>query len=306
MRTLFDAHPNVCIPLECQIIPDLHPTFGNKTFWKKKDILSFYNEVINSTLFGHWNIDLNYLRNTLLEFEGENSFQTLCKVVYYCYHSFFPKSEIKFIADKTPNNTEHIYLLSKLFPEAKFIYITRDYRDNILSIKNADFGSNNIFQLSFLWRERWKLVTKFSNENPSKVYKIRYEDFVKSPQEHLKAMCDFINLTYVESVFNFNSSKEKFYAYYGRENLKRFHGNLFNPINSELIYGWKTKMKTFHVKIADYIIGDIAEKSNYERKYYQFSLFFKLFVKLNLLLIIIKLTTLNKLKPLLPIKKRLF
>lgn len=219
---------------------------------------------------------------------------------------FFEKSDIKFIADKTPNNTKHIYLLAKLFPEAKFIFITRDYRDNILSIKKAVFGSNNIFQLAFLWKEYWKLVTKFTKENPLKVYTIRYEDFVKSPQQSFKDMCNFIGVKYHDEVFNFYQQKEKFYSHYGKENLRRFHGNLFNPINPTLIYGWKTKMSKHQIQITDYIIGNVAEKANYKRMYYQFNPLFKLYVKLNILLILIKFTTLKKLNSILPTKKRLF
>ncbi len=41
LRTLFDAHPNVLVPPECQFIINLYPKYGKVTNWSKKNLESF-------------------------------------------------------------------------------------------------------------------------------------------------------------------------------------------------------------------------------------------------------------------------
>ncbi len=47
----------------------------------------------------------------------------------------------------------------------------------------------------------------------------------------------------------------------------KFQSNLFRPINKSAVGKWKTQLSESDIKLADMIVGDIAEKSGYERKY---------------------------------------
>ena len=62
LRTLFDAHPNVSFPPECQFIVNLYPKYGKIIDWEEKQILSFYHDLIEQWLFDTWNMDLDKLK----------------------------------------------------------------------------------------------------------------------------------------------------------------------------------------------------------------------------------------------------
>ncbi len=101
LRTLFDAHPNVATPIECAFIMNMSQKYEKIKNWTSEDLLEFHSDVQKHIKFDTWNIDIEKMKNDLLLCEGENTFQTVCKVVYYDYISLFPKEEIKWIGDKT-------------------------------------------------------------------------------------------------------------------------------------------------------------------------------------------------------------
>ena len=152
LRTLFDAHPNVIIPLECQFIINLYPKYGSVTHWSKDELMKFHADLQEQWWFDLWKIDPEELKSSLLDYEGSHTYSTVCKVVYDSYSSFFKKEEIRFFGDKNPGYAIYTERLLKIFPEAKFIHIIRDYRDNFVSVKNVDFELPVISIVTMKWR----------------------------------------------------------------------------------------------------------------------------------------------------------
>lgn len=201
LRTLFDAHPNVNFPPECQFIVNLYPKYGKKTDWTEKDILAFYNDLLTQWLFDTWTTDNNKLKEALLSRKGHNSYGTICKEVYLQYNSLFEKKKLLFIGDKNPGYAIYTKLLLKIFPEAKFIHIIRDYRDNFVSIKNVDFELPIPSLVVQKWKYFFKKFNKDSLVNPDAYCVLKYEDLAKDPETQLHRLCKFIGIEYKTSVF---------------------------------------------------------------------------------------------------------
>ncbi|MBT3818357.1 MAG: hypothetical protein HOG06_03380, partial [Lentimicrobiaceae bacterium] len=66
--------------------------------------------------------------------------------------------------------------LLKIFPNAKFIHIIRDYRDNFVSIKNVDFDLPYISLISCKWRLFIKKYRDVMEKYPNSHIEVRYED----------------------------------------------------------------------------------------------------------------------------------
>jgi hypothetical protein len=166
LRTLFDAHPQVIIPQEWPMLLLLHFRFEKVKYWDKKNLEEFYQSLFQPLKIPFWSIrnwpgiDLNLLHSNLLLCEGEQTLETLLKVVYFHYNSFFDKKEIVLIGDKNPAISNHPELLAKLFPTAKFIHLVRDYRDNLVSLLEVKLlpGILNVFIRSDMkiWRSNRK------------------------------------------------------------------------------------------------------------------------------------------------------
>ncbi|OQX72106.1 MAG: hypothetical protein B6D61_15210, partial [Bacteroidetes bacterium 4484_249] len=107
IRTLFDAHPSVNISLECPFILSLHKQFGGTNNWDRKTLLDFYNSLqkqsfVNYYNFSEMNFNHSQLKEDILACEGNCSFQTLIKLIYFHFVSDFDKTGIKILGDKNP------------------------------------------------------------------------------------------------------------------------------------------------------------------------------------------------------------
>ncbi|MGE5382543.1 MAG: sulfotransferase family protein [Omnitrophica WOR_2 bacterium] len=272
LRSLFDAHPNVQIPWECQFILNLYPQYGDLNYWTKEKISQFYNDLIQQWQFSAWNINHEKLKADLYELEGKNDYVTVCETVYLNFISFYNKEEIKVIGDKNHGYTIYTDRLKKLWPEAKFIYILRDYRDNYHSVTKVDFELPVVSLVVYKWKYFYKKALEASKKYPDSFYFIRYEDLATDPHLHFSKICAFLNIPYLPEVFEFYRMKEKASTIYPDDILEKHHKSLFNPINTSRLGLWKKAMNKRQVKIADYVAGEYADRAGYQREFTKYNL----------------------------------
>jgi len=267
IRTLFDAHPNVIIPPECPIVMNLFPKYGQIKNWNKKKLLDFYKDVQKQRKFPSWQIDLDKLKNDILGCEGKTTFQHLIRILYINNNSLFDKEAIIALGDKNPVYSIYLKKILKAFPDAKFIHLTRDYHDNILSILKVDFEAPLVPLIAYRWRYSAINILKLKKKCPSQFYTIKYEDFVNDHREHYRKLCEFVGVPYDDKVFEFYKKRDEVYKLYPKKTLDKYHKSLFQPISNQKVGLWKTAMKEKDIKTADAVIGKYSEMLGYERKY---------------------------------------
>jgi hypothetical protein len=267
LRCLMDAHPQLNIPLECEFIIYLQPRYGKIKTWDEKDILAFYSDLIDFPKFDFWVVDQEKLKKDLLNCVGENSYERICRVVYLNYQSFFEKNELKMIGDKNPNYCLQTINLEKLFPEARFIHITRDYRAHIASMVRAKFESPIYSSLAFRWKFMNKAVDNHKKSNPAKFYTLRYEDLVSNPEKYLREICVFLGIDFSFEMLNYHSKLDQMLAIYPTDLIHLYHKSLLKPINAENLNAWQNELTRDQIKTCDIVVGSYAEECGYERVY---------------------------------------
>jgi hypothetical protein len=267
LRCLLDAHPEINIPLECAFIIHLHGKYGKLTEWNESQLQSFYHDLQQYPKFHFWIIDDEKLRADLLQCVGRNTYSHVCKVVYANFKSFFPKSEIKLLGDKNPSYSFHTKKLLQLFPEARFIHITRDYRDNIISMINARFEAKIFSSLAYRWKFANKQVIKQKKLTPDRFYTLRYEDIVARPAYYMEDICKFLGVDFTPEMIDYHSKLDEMRKIYPAELINRHHKSLFQPISTDKLYAWKLQLTNYQVRICDTVVGQFAETLGYERKY---------------------------------------
>ncbi len=271
LRSLFDAHPNVQIPWECQFVLNLYPKYGNITYWTKEMISGFYTDLLEQWQFSAWNIDHEKLQTDLYALAGETTYVMICQTVYLNYISFYKKETISLLGDKNHGYTIYTDRLMKLYPDAKFIYILRDYRDNYHSVTKVDFELPVVSLVVYKWKYFYKKALKAALKYPDSFYFIRYEDLATDPQLHFRKISEFLGIAYLPEVFDFYKMKEKADELYPADILQKHHKSLFNPINTSRLGLWKKSMSQRQIRIADQVAGSYAEKAGYERAYTGYS-----------------------------------
>lgn len=262
IRTLFDAHPNVQIPIESPFLVGMHKRFKKISRWNEKNLTEFYEALFGFPHFNEWTLGRDKLKSDLLKMQGDYSFQDIIRIVYSHYISFYPKEDIHITGDKNPDYTLHVRKLMKLFPDAKFIFIVRDYRDHFQSMMKRDFEATIPTLIGWRWKYYVRDIDRIIKKNPEKCMLIRYEDFVNAPNEHMKSMCAFLKIPYTDSVFDFYKSHSTARLLHSEE-VKKNHMSLIKPVNKSRIGLWKKDLSAQQIKSLECSVGKWGGKYGY-------------------------------------------
>ncbi|MEN8225182.1 MAG: sulfotransferase [Bacteroidota bacterium] len=267
LRTLFDAHPNVVVPPECQFIINLYPKYGNIKQWTSALLKNFYNELVSQWYFDLWPLSAQRLHEHLMQCEGEYTYGTICKIVYHEYQSVFQHGMILSIGDKNPGYTIYTEKLLKIFPEAKFIHIIRDYRDNFFSIKNVDFELPLISLTVSKWKIFIKRFRKAKERYPESHLEIRYEDLVAEPEKQFRGLCNFIGIPFSKVPFDFYLKAGEARKLYPEKILLKYQSSLFKKISTNRIGLWKENLSQSEIRLGDAAAGDYAALYGYKKHF---------------------------------------
>jgi hypothetical protein len=287
LTTLFNAHPNVRIAPEFPVMLFLYQRFKHVKTWDEPTIRSFVDAALNDFRFNtrrveNLKIDREFIVGELMRFREVGSIQLFLKSINYFAFTVYKKEETKLIGDKNPIYSISSNRLRKIFPDAKFICIIRDYRDNFVSIKklaekDVAVEAPNLALQAGRWRYFTRLFLSCNKRFPDRYYILRYEDLVTDQEKVFRSLCEFLGLEYNPAVFEFYTKKEEVETIFANTVWEKFHENLLQPINTGRMNTWQDKMTDDEVRMADQITGKYADRLGYERRYRGFSL--QLFLK---------------------------
>jgi len=282
LTTLFNAHPNIRIAPEFPILFFLYQRYKRVKTWDEATIRSFVDHVFYFSKFNirrveNLKLDKDAIIQDLLKYREKGSVQLFLKSINYYAYSVYNKGETLWIGDKNPVYSMSAKRLRKIFPDAKFICIIRDYRDSFISIKKLAEKEVAVEapQLSLQvgrWRMFTKLFLRLKNRFPDTYYILRYEDLVTEQETTFRSLCDFLGISYDPAVFEFYQKKEDVVNTYGNFIYEKFHENLLKPINTGRMNTWQKVLTEEEVQTADQIAGKYADQLGYERKRKGFNL----------------------------------
>lgn len=109
--------------------------------------------------------------------------------------------------DKSPIYTNYWNRIGPFFPGAKVINIYRDARDQALSVKKA-WGSS-MLRASQSWANHVMTPRRAMAGRPDLLHELKYEDLIENPEQELKAICDFLQIEFSDSLLSHFVSTEK-------------------------------------------------------------------------------------------------
>jgi len=266
LQNLLNAHKGIIAPpLESKFIVLLYPRFSHIKKWKERDILAFVEILYIEPLFSSfWKINKENLITSLLSIKEHASYALLCKMVFYQMKG--DREAILMISITNPDHSLFIPTLLKIFPEAKFIHIIRDPRDNIYSHLTTYTMEDPTF-IAYKWLGYNKAVEKAKLKIPSKFYTILYERLVENTVEVMKSISSFLQIPYSDNMTqNFFPQTIKSYTSTIPDQIAIIHKSLLKPVNTSNIGKWRTGLSPYHLAITEKITG------NYAAKLYQYAI----------------------------------
>jgi hypothetical protein len=198
-------------------------------------------------------------------------FAEAVKQIYLSYPFAEKKSGVQLIVDKNPMYSLYLPMLKAVFPEARFIVLVRDYRDNILSRKKNSDANESLYDLAAAWNHYYEKIFGDINDLGLTYTVCRYEDLAASPESELKRLCDFLGLTYEPSMLEFQELSGRMQRHAEAavpeavaRKIKKMHGNLEKKVNTERVSAFMRELTPKEILELDYFCEVHAKKFGYE------------------------------------------
>jgi hypothetical protein len=265
LTQILTSHDEVLAFPECSFLLYLHQSHKNFKY-STNDIESFARELIKTKKFEYWNLTYTEIVEYLIKNRPKNYNQA----AYLIYKLYAQKNKpsAKYFVDKNNWYSSQFEVLNGIYPQAKFIHLIRDGRDvaaSLKSLKNKTEYKNNVYfpetnntikELAYKWRFINSQLIDASNAYPQKFIVIRYEDLIYLSNEIMKSLSEFLSLTYVVNIDNFNVKSKQLLP-------KEFYSNYSPELRRDRIDVYLNSLKVFEIDEFNDISNVILDKYGY-------------------------------------------
>ena len=163
--------------------------------------------------------------------------------------------------EKTPNNIFYVDILADMFPNSQFIFLVRDPRAVVRSMKKSSFFSTNCVINSYNWKASISSGVKLLKENVHDENKlvVRYEDLVQDTEEVLKRVVSFLGEPFESDMLRFHEIDESLLPQKVRT------PNIKKPVDSSTAHKWKHDLSESEIAIVDWLCSDFMRKFGYSK-----------------------------------------
>jgi hypothetical protein len=262
LRSAFDAHPNITIPLESRFVQYLFYRYHRIKKWTPELALKAISDIDKS--FEPLDLDHREIFKQVKLYHNNLSFQLVCKIIYISSSVSVNKKDIQCIGDKNPRYTFFIPRLIKIFPQARFIHLVRDYRANALAVTRAAKVIGEIKAIPVAvarWKYYNRIIDRLKNRFPERFYTLRYEDLVEDPEKCLRQLCEFVGVNFSKTMLNYEVNIDN---YFFDNSFSRLHQSLKKPFDISKISEWQEKLSRYEIMLCEILAGDYGEKAGYK------------------------------------------
>lgn len=262
VMAMLGCHPRIAIPevvwYYSRFQPYLH-TFGDLEV--DQNFRTLASEMVHGLKTPYWGMNINprTIVDEILESVRERSFAGI-----YCamFERFAKESGGKpRWGEKTPYNLFFIGPIVNDFPNAQFIFITRDGRDASVDYLESSFGPTNIFCAAEIWAKGQNAVKSWREKlKPKNQWlDVRYEYLVREPAAALKNICEFLGEKYHSEMLDFYKTDLA-----KARGATRDHKPLGSPVSDKYIGIYKDLLSQRDQRIFAYAAGKELQESGYD------------------------------------------
>lgn len=278
LSTMLNMHPEIISISEEPFAYNLFPKYKNVTNWDDKKIEEFCYDFY---LFSEGKLEPQFgtkddLYKILKDHQDILTVENAIKLAYFAFNPNKDKSYINTIVDKELKYHHFLDEVFLYYPQSKFILLTRDPRDNVLTkykraIKQQKRASIMFF--SKTWNYEYStLISKLQSTSKERYIIIKYEDLVSFPEKTLQEICDFLNKKYTADVLKYyeytdvNNITSNQIGLTVQKHLKLFHQGLSSKVNTDKIGNWKKEFTEKQNDLIWTICCKTAKKLNYHEE----------------------------------------
>lgn len=205
VMAMLGCHPRIAVPEVVWYYTRFRPylySYGNLR--KDENFRTLAEEMVFGLKTPFWGMKVNprTIVDEIVSACKERSFAG----IYCAMHERYAKMDGNKPrwGEKTPHNLFFVKEILEDFPNAQFIFITRDGRDASADYLESAFGPTNIFCAAESWALCQNAVRPWRKKlDASQWMDLKYEDLVRDPGKLLRRTCDFLGEKYSPAMHEF-------------------------------------------------------------------------------------------------------
>jgi hypothetical protein len=253
LRALLVGHSAIAIPPESYVLGGLARAWDRVSYRDWDDLTGFVvGEFEKHAEFHTWEVDLAPVRETLRGVTpGRRSLARIIDEVYRYYAAEkFPGASVW--GDKTPLNTERVFLIDRVFPGARYIHMLRDGRDAVSSAVQAGLFGGGVEAACDQWLSRVRNARDLGHRvGPGRYTELRYEDLVSDPRASVDKVCAFLGVAFEEQMMEHDRAFDKM----GDTATLDHHAKVGQPVTTDSVGKWKTRLTESQVRTVEKLLG---------------------------------------------------
>jgi len=254
-KTVINAHPEINLSGEMPFLVDLlKEGYDHSSRFSTVEEIDTVKDILRSgdTWANIRNLDYDF--TSLLKEKEPLSLTDVMSHVFVSEYSTV-------WGNKTPQNTENMLRLHRLFPDAYFLIVTRDVRDIGLSWSKK-WGKSMLWCADKWNRRMQQGIIDSRIINTDRTLFIKFEDLLSDSQTTCQSICSFLGLTFSEQMLEHDK--------HTKENLdgKLNYGKALKSDNQNK---WRAAMSTGKAKRIEEIAYDAMSNLGYKHELATFS-----------------------------------
>ena len=261
VMALLGSHSRIAVPEVVWYYPRFYPylhTYGDLS--QEANFRTLAEEMVFGLKTPLWGMKVNpkTILDEVIELCPDGSFAGIYAAMHLRFAQYMNKPRW---GEKTPHNLYFVGPMHHDFPDAQFIYVTRDGRDSCVDYMESSFGPTNIYCAAHSWKRCWNAVKEWRGPLTEKGLwmDVKYEELVRKPEEVMRAVCSFLGEEFEPGMFEFYKTD-----LCKARGASRDHAPLGKPISDKYIGIYKDLLSLRDQRIFAAVAGKELEEAGYK------------------------------------------
>jgi hypothetical protein len=252
LRVMLDRNPALAVPDESYFVPQLARRHRSPV-----DVDAFLDDLRRLPTLVEWELSPDTVAIRL------RAGMTAGEAIGAVFAAYAAERGKQRWGDKTPLYMQHLRLLERLFPDARFVHLIRDGRDAALSFLSVPTGimtegwghPRDAQGFACQWATEVRSARALGGRVGHERYlELRYEELVSDPPAELRRVCKFAGLEYDDGML----------GYVGRtDSARKEHQQRLNEPPRVGARDWRSEMATADVATFEAVAGDLLSDLGY-------------------------------------------
>jgi hypothetical protein len=255
LRLILDTHPRLAVPPPGWLLDLVYPyLYSYGDLGKPENLLALAEDILKTPTVGKWPIKI-----VPAELAAAARAPTFAGV-YEALHEAYAHGEGKARwGEKTPRNSFWMDEIRALFPDAQFIHIVRDGRDQAIDISDSLLWPYSVYSGASLWQRYVNAVRDSAERLPREAFhEIRYEDLCAAPEAAIRGLCEFLGEQYDPRMLSPHETGSA-----RAWSSHPLHAKTAQPISTKYCEMYRTRLSGQDVAALEGLVGGTLQRFGY-------------------------------------------